>query len=180
MGNIIAGALFQPPPPSYSADAEGVVYIPSFDGNNIALVFYTFPSAKYTILFAHGNAEDMNMGGNFYYKLAKFLNVNLLLFDYPGYGQSTGAPSEESAYVATLSAYDYLITEKGFDPTTIIAFGRSLGSALMTRLAAVETLAGLIIQSPPMSAFRVIANLRFSLPKDSIRSIDAVCGIKFK
>ena len=63
------------------------------------------------------------------------LGLNVLIYDYPGYGTSSGSPSEENAYAAIDAAYDYLQTEKDVDPKRIILHGRSLGGAVAADLA---------------------------------------------
>eukprot|EP01053_Blabericola_migrator_P004937 Blabericola_migrator_1__4936@NODE_2574_length_2585_cov_336_116362_g1612_i0_p3_GENE_NODE_2574_length_2585_cov_336_116362_g1612_i0NODE_2574_length_2585_cov_336_116362_g1612_i0_p3_ORF_typecomplete_len110_score14_01DUF818/PF05677_12/3_6e07Hydrolase_4/PF12146_8/0_00057Peptidase_S9/PF00326_21/0_0016DUF1100/PF06500_11/0_0018DUF1057/PF06342_12/0_0025BAAT_C/PF08840_11/0_0042Abhydrolase_6/PF12697_7/0_0079Abhydrolase_3/PF07859_13/0_015Abhydrolase_2/PF02230_16/0_023Abhydrolase_1/PF00561_20/0_032Abhydrolase_ len=68
----------------------------------------------------------------------------------------------------------YLVNDKGLNPDNIIAFGRSLGTAVMTNLASREKVAGLIIQSPPMSALRILQRTRFSMTPDLLCNIDRV------
>lgn len=79
-----------------------------------------------TVLLAHGN------GGNISYHAAHVglfqrLGVNLLLFDYRGYGESTGQPSELHTYSDTLTAWHYLINQRRIDPKNIVIWGYSLG-----------------------------------------------------
>lgn len=98
------------------------------------------------ILFCHGNA------GNISHRLD---NVRLLLdhglqvfiFDYRGYGKSTGTPSETGLYTDGLAAYDYLVVERGVVPDQIVLFGRSIGAAVAIDMALKKRAGGLIIES---------------------------------
>jgi fermentation-respiration switch protein FrsA (DUF1100 family) len=103
------------------------------------------PRARFAVLFCHGN------GGNLSHRLdtyAAFLatGVNVFAFDYRGYGQSEGRPSEEGTYRDAQAAYQWL-RQKGFPGTNIIAFGESLGGGVAAELAMRETVGGLVLQS---------------------------------
>ena len=104
-----------------------------------------------TVMLCHGNA------GNISHRLesAHFLlelGVNVLLFDYRGYGESNGTPSEEGVYADAEAAYRWLRDEKHVDSTDIIIFGRSLGGAVAIELARREPCGGLIVESSFTSA----------------------------
>lgn len=98
------------------------------------------------MLFCHGNA------GNISHRLE---NVRLLvvrgfrvfIFDYRGYGKSTGKPSEDGIYSDGIAAYDYLVGELGVDPGDIIAFGRSLGAAVALEIALQKDVRSLVLES---------------------------------
>jgi fermentation-respiration switch protein FrsA (DUF1100 family) len=59
----------------------------------------------------------------------------VLIFDYPGYGRSTGKPSESGCYAAADAAYDWLVHEKGVAPEKIVLHGGSLGGGVAVELA---------------------------------------------
>jgi abhydrolase domain-containing protein 17 len=86
-------------------------------------------------------------------------------YDYRGYGSSQGVSSEKSLYEDVDSAYVYLTHELHVAPDKIISFGRSLGCAAAIHLAATHPVAGLIVESPFLSAFRVLTHVRL-LPSD--------------
>jgi fermentation-respiration switch protein FrsA (DUF1100 family) len=76
----------------------------------------------------------------------------LLVVDYPGYGASGGRASEAGIYEAGDLAYQALASRAGVDRERIYVYGRSLGSAVATRVAADHPVAGLILESPFTSA----------------------------
>jgi len=87
-----------------------------------------------TVLICHGN------GGNISHRL-ELLQIlsrdgyDCLIFDYRGYGLSTGKPGEENTYADARRAWDYLTDERGVAPEDIIILGRSLGGAIAAQLA---------------------------------------------
>lgn len=102
------------------------------------------------VLFCHGNA------GNISHRLSTIqiiheLGMNLLLFDYRGYGRSEGRPSEQNTYADARAAWDYLVQARKIAPARIIVWGRSLGGAVAAWLAHVvgekETPGALIVES---------------------------------
>lgn len=103
--------------------------------------------AAATILFSHGNA------GNIADRLDRVLrwrglDADFLLYDYRGYGRSTGRPDEEGTYRDGRAAYDYLVKTRGVDPRHLILMGESLGCAISIQLAVEQPAAGLVIEAP--------------------------------
>ncbi|MDX1654266.1 MAG: alpha/beta hydrolase, partial [Candidatus Competibacteraceae bacterium] len=76
----------------------------------------------------------------------------VLIFDYRGYGLSEGSPEEAGLYQDARAAMDYLLKEREIEPQRIVIFGRSLGGALASRLAADHPVKGLILESAFTSA----------------------------
>ena len=100
-----------------------------------------------TLLWHHGN------GGNIGHRLPDIdlfhreLGVNILIFDYRGYGRSAGTPSEEGLYGDAEAALRYLQSREDVDPARIVYFGRSLGVAIAVELAVRHRPYGLILES---------------------------------
>ncbi len=63
-------------------------------------------------------------------------NCDLFLFDYRGYGENSGTPSETSLLDDARSIWDYLTSDCRISPDRIIVFGESLGGAIATHLVA--------------------------------------------
>ncbi|MCP5053375.1 MAG: alpha/beta hydrolase [bacterium] len=90
---------------------------------------------KRVILICHGNA------GNISHRLETIsifhqLGLRVFIFDYRGYGKSEGEPSEEGTYLDAAAAWDYLVETEKIPGRRIILFGRSLGGAVVSHLAA--------------------------------------------
>lgn len=175
----INSLLFQPPALTYENAEKNVIWF--FTEQNIKIpAFMIKKQSKVYILFSHGNAEDLGMIYDWCCELAEQLNVNLLAYDYEGYGKVSGvSPSETACYYDIDAAYAYLTLDLQIDPRNIIIMGRSLGtgpsSYLAERLQKENTnVAGLVLQCPLLSVFRVAFNFRFTLPYDLFPTVDRI------
>jgi fermentation-respiration switch protein FrsA (DUF1100 family) len=106
----------------------------------------TAPTAAPLIIYAHGNAELIDMrAGDF--AILRAAGVGVLQVEYPGYGRSGGSPSEESLTASLVAAYDWAAHESRIDGRRIVGYGRSLGGGAIAQLAARRKLAALIFES---------------------------------
>jgi fermentation-respiration switch protein FrsA (DUF1100 family) len=71
----------------------------------------------------------------------------VLLFDYRGYGGSSGRSTEEGTYRDAVAAYDRLTTEAGIDADRIVAYGQSLGGAVAIELAGRRRISAVVVES---------------------------------
>lgn len=107
---------------------------PDPDGVTLSAVHLPNPQAVYTVLFSHGNAEDIR-------DVAPLLNeihesgFAVFAYDYRGYGSGDGVPTEENAYKDIDAAYAYVTGTLGVAPARIIAYGRSVGGGPAVDLA---------------------------------------------
>lgn len=106
----------------------------------------TSPSTA-TILFSHGNAGNIGDRLDRVVSL-RDLQADFFLYDYRGYGRSTGSPDEEGTYRDGRAAYDYLIKARKVDPARLVIMGESLGCAISIQLAVERRAAGLILEAP--------------------------------
>ena len=104
------------------------------------------PNARGVLLFCHGNAGNI---GHRVESLRIFhgLGLSTLIFDYRGYGQSEGTPSEQGTYQDAEAAWRHVVEERGTPPDRIVIFGRSLGGAVAVWLAGRHPPATLIAES---------------------------------
>ncbi len=118
------------------------------------------------VIFAHGNAELIDSWPQ-YLKPFTQNGLHVLLVEYPGYGRSTGKPSESSITRAFVAAYDHLVARENVDPGRIILFGRSLGGGAVCSLAKERPSAAIILSSTftSISSFA----LKYGLPSFVIR-----------
>jgi fermentation-respiration switch protein FrsA (DUF1100 family) len=84
------------------------------------------------------------------------LGLNVFIFDYRGYGQSKGSPSEQGLYRDADAAYHYLIA-RGIPSERIIGYGESLGGAVIIDLASRQPMKALIVESAFTSVMEMAA-----------------------
>jgi pimeloyl-ACP methyl ester carboxylesterase len=89
-----------------------------------------------TLIVSHGNALDAAMFVPFGRRLRDTLNVNIVLYDYSGYGVSTGSASVRNVYADLEAVVDWCVDARGADPKRIVLYGQSIGSAPTCRYAA--------------------------------------------
>ncbi|HEC17662.1 MAG TPA: alpha/beta hydrolase [Sedimenticola sp.] len=149
-----SGMLYLPDTPGRALEAtpadRGLEFeplsIPTRDGETLDGWFIPAGEARGTLLFFHGNA------GNISHRLDSVglfhrLGLNVLIFDYRGYGRSSGKPSEAGLYRDAEAAWRYLTGERATPADEIVLFGRSLGGAVAVWLAGRVRPAGLIVES---------------------------------
>lgn len=73
---------------------------------------------------------------------------SVLLFDYPGYGRSTGKPSELGCYEAAEACWQWLTMQRGIAAEDVLIVGRSLGTAVAVDLASRHRPRALVLISP--------------------------------
>jgi hypothetical protein len=167
--------IFQPQPSSYR-DTNQIIKLDSGDGVKISAIYLPNPDAHYTILYSHGNAEDIGQLLSLLSEI-RAVGFSVFAFDYRGYGTSSGTPSEENAYRDEDAAYHYLVESLGVPPNRIIAMGRSLGGAVAVDLARRRQLGGLVIESSFVSAYRVMTQIPL-FPLDKFKSISKIKEIR--
>ena len=149
--------IFLPHPSSYR-DSPEVLKISTANGNKISAVYLPNPAAKFTLLVSHGNAEDLG-DDRYWLEELRRAGFSVFAYDYEGYGTSEGKATEKTVYQDEAAAYDYLAINLKTPPDRIIIFGRSVGTGPATYIAARRPAAGLILQSPFVSAFRVLTRI---------------------
>jgi fermentation-respiration switch protein FrsA (DUF1100 family) len=166
--------IFQPQSPFYHDDSTLKLTTPN--GEKISAKFFQNETAEFTILFSHGNAEDIFSSTPFFEKL-RDAGFNVFAYDYRGYGTSEGAASERNSYEDAETAYNYLINELKIAPEKIIIHGRSLGAAVSIDLASRKPCGGLIVESGFVSAFRVLTRYPI-FPFDKFKSLGKIKKVK--
>jgi fermentation-respiration switch protein FrsA (DUF1100 family) len=132
-------------PAELGLDYEDIVFR-SADGLNLSGWYIPVDNPRFTLLFCHGN------GGNIAHRLDSInifrnLGLNCFIFDYRGYGDSQGKPTEEGTYTDAMAAYKWLTEEKKISAENIIIFGRSLGGSIAAQLAGKVDTRALVVES---------------------------------
>jgi len=122
------------------------LHLPAADGASVHAWFVPLEPQSPVVVFCHGNA------GNISHRLDKLMalrraGASVLLFDYRGFGRSSGRPDEQGTYLDAEAAYRWLAEEKRVPAGRIVIHGESLGGAVAMELALRRRAAGLILES---------------------------------
>ncbi|MDA7862997.1 alpha/beta hydrolase [Akkermansiaceae bacterium] len=161
--------IFKPPLRAETALPSHFISFPSGDGETIAAYYLPPKEGMPVLLWSHGNAEDL---GDLYYHLKDFhqLGYGIMAYDYPGYGFSSGKPTEAGCFSAITAAYDHLTGPLGQPAERIILTGQSVGTGPTCYLATEKEHAGVILIAPFTSAFRTLTRIPL-YPNDRFQNI---------
>lgn len=121
-----------------------------------------------TVVYCHGNAGNIGRSAHIAPEFFK-RGFNLLLWDYRGYGRSTGRPSEQGLYADACAAFDAAEAMSGKLP--ILIYGNSLGGAVAIQLATERPAAALIVQGAFASAADIAKRRYPNIPLDRVLSV---------
>lgn len=147
--------ILMPFPPDQSYEYKSLrgiekqdVFIAAGDGAKLHGWFYKKPGSKYVALVSHGNAG--HIGGRLLLADAMLdAGVSVLLYDYRGYGRSTGASKLQTLEPDADAAFKYLTESQHYPPDKIILVGESIGCAVTSELLKVHPdVAGVVLVSP--------------------------------
>ncbi len=123
------------------------------DGVRLHAWYAEAPRAVATLVWSHGNGG--NIAGRAEVLLAlRDRGLNVLAYDYRGYGKSAGHPTEAGCYCDARAAHDDT-RARGVDPASIVCFGESLGGAVSIHLACERPSAGVAV----VSTFTTLADV---------------------
>ena len=165
--------IFMPQRPAYTTKAPALVRLPTSKGESIVAFYYPAKPGKPTVLYSHGNAEDIGNSIELYQQWRND-GWGILPYDYPGYGHSSGSPSESSSERAIDAAWSFLTGDHSVTPSKIIVVGRSVGSGPSVYLASKHPCAGLVLISPFTSTFAIHSPLQHILPGDRFPNLKRI------
>jgi len=169
--------------PASAGLAYEAVTLTTDDGVRLSGWYIPAPKSRGTLLFSHGNA------GNISHRLESIrqfhdLGLDVFIYDYRGYGESEGKPSEEGTYRDAEAAWRYLTETRRVAPERLVYFGRSLGAGVASWLATRHPPRALIVESAftsvpdfgaevyPWLPVRWLARLQYPTRKN-LRSVHA-------
>ncbi|GAB2289439.1 hypothetical protein Dimus_023748 [Dionaea muscipula] len=185
-------AFFPPNPPSYRVIKDettgllllgpyphrenvDILRIPTRKGTEIVAMYVRYPMASSTVLYSHGNAADIGQMYELFVELSIHLKVNLMGYDYSGYGRSSGKPTESNTYADIEAAYQCLQDVYGTKQDEIILYGQSVGSGPTLDLAArLPRLRAVALHSPILSGLRVMYPVKRTYWFDIYKNIDKI------
>ncbi|KAI3500623.1 hypothetical protein L1887_36447 [Cichorium endivia] len=191
-------AFFPPNPPSYTVVVDessdsgklrmtdvserpnvDVLKLKTKRGTEIVAAYVKNPVASLTMLYSHGNAADLGQMYDLFCELSVHLRVNLMGYDYTGYGQSSGKPSEQNTYADIEAAYRCLEETYGVKEEDLILYGQSVGSGPTLDLASrLLRLRAVVLHSPILSGIRVMYPVKRTYWFDIYKNIDKIALVK--
>jgi fermentation-respiration switch protein FrsA (DUF1100 family) len=110
-------------------------------------------------LYSHGNGSNLSRLSGRMYRWRESLDRAVLLYDYPGYGKSSGRSTEAGCYAAGDAALQWL-QERGVPIGEIVLIGESMGGAVAVELAT-RSAARLLVLEGAFTSFPDMAQIRF-------------------
>ncbi|ESQ49991.1 hypothetical protein EUTSA_v10021231mg [Eutrema salsugineum] len=138
-------------------------------------MYVRHPMATSTLLYSHGNAADLGQMYELFIELSIHLKVNLMGYDYSGYGQSSGKASEHNTYADIEAVYKCLEETYGSKQEDVILYGQSVGSGPTLDLASrLPHLRAVVLHSPILSGLRVMYAVKKTYWFDIYKNIDKI------
>ena len=184
MGGLISQLAFPAPKAPLSlyqnelCSRKDVVFLMTRSDERIPALYIRSDSpAPFTILYSHGNAEDIALHIPFIEELAAATKCDVFSYEYVGYSLSMhagGVPSEAGCLRSIDAAWRYVTEELKIPPSKIVLYGRSIGTGPTVDLAhrsyasdsgwfstipfasSPLDVAGVLLQSPIASGARAI------------------------
>ena len=166
--------IFPAPSPSYEISTD-LVELKTSNGDSVAAREIEFSNSDIWIIFNHGNGVDIGIISDFLERIPEKSGCSVIAYDYPGYGRSSGTPTEKSVLAAAEAVYERL-KSRGVPGSKIVVWGRSIGGGPATWLAHRHKVAGLILESAFKSAFRVVSGVKI-LPFDRFDNLALIDSV---
>ncbi len=139
------------------------VFLHTDDGLRLHGWFIPAEDSRGSVLFFHGNAGNIS-GRLESITVFNNLGLDVMIFDYRGYGRSEGKPTEQGTYKDAIVAWRYLTEVQDKNPQRIILFGRSLGGGVASWLASEVNAGALVLESTFTSAADLAAEIYPFIP----------------
>ncbi len=167
--------IFPAPENTYDKTLENLILLENESGQQVASLYIKGSPDLPTLLWSHGNAEDLLSLTPLLQHIRDNQGYNILAYDYPGYGLSDGKPSENGCYENITAAWVYLTDKLSVPQDKIIIVGQSVGTGPSTWLASREQIkpAGLVLIAPFKSINRVPFGVNI-FPKDRFPNINRI------
>ncbi len=123
------------------------VHIPTADGETLQAWFMPVEHPRAQVIFWHGNGGNLSVWLPAYLDFAD-LNASLLAFDYRGYGESSGSPTEAGLYRDTDAVLQEFWSRRYEPGIPVIYWGRSIGTCFAAYATTVRRPDALVLETP--------------------------------
>lgn len=150
---------------------------------NVLVGVYKDAQSKKTVLYFHGNGGSINMFED-EADYIRDLGYNVMMPEYPWYGEAPGVPTDEKVTEMADVFYSYLLTQKGVQPENLIIWGYSIGTTVATDLASRKPASALVLFAPLTSRYDMAEKMfGFQLQKylfrtNSLNSLEKISKIQ--
>jgi fermentation-respiration switch protein FrsA (DUF1100 family) len=132
---------------TYESSGGQQIWIETGNHQQIEARYFRHPDACAIVLYCHGSEGTVDKWSILARRLSEQHRISILVFDYSGYGRSSGIASERTILRDAQSARTWLANENGIRVSDVVLMGRSLGGAVAVDLAANGGARGLILES---------------------------------
>jgi len=164
--------IFFPPDSNYADTLNSFKLLKNEKDQDVAAFYKKAAIGMPTILWSHGNSEDISTGQQYMNYLCKH-GFGILNYDYPGYGLSDGKTNEAGCYLNIQAAWNHLTQELNIPEDQIVLVGQSVGTGPTVWLAEKNNPAGIALISPFKSINRVPFNIN-PFPYDRFPNIKRI------
>ena len=123
------------------------VHFEAADGTRLHGWYVPHEKPRAHAVFFHGNGGNITLFADSLRILNRRHGLAVLVFDYRGYGKSTGKPSEKGILLDARAARDWLAQREGIAASDVVLMGLSLGGGVAVDLAASDGARGLVLVS---------------------------------
>jgi len=204
MGRVVNQVAFFPPkPPGYHVTEDKQVFLVDADygltplpdltsegisvdtvrmwtsrGNVILGFHFRRADSTKTMLFSHGNSTDIGIMFFHLRDLCAKLQVDVFAYEYSGYGESSGVPTEADLYADIDAAFHYLTHDCNIPFEQIVCYGQSVGSVPSLDLAAKTDIGGIILHSALKSGLGVVHDVKTTFWFDVFQNLAKIKRVK--
>jgi uncharacterized protein len=122
----------------------------AYERESVGATYAHHPDSKAIIFFCGGDRFHRSLEGGAALE-ALALDADVVLFDYPGYGETTGAPSIDSILDSAIAVYDSIFSREGTHHKKRVLYGFSLGGMVAAQLAQERRADGVVLEATPPS-----------------------------
>ena len=139
--------------------------------------FNNFPNHK-TVLFCHGNSGNISHR-KYILDICRRFELNLFIFDYRGFGKSSGNPAKKNLKIDGKRAYKYLTDRCGIKGKDIIVWGESLGGFPAVSIASNYPCRSLILLSTFSGLDDTAINCFNGVGKSIVSGVASLASLRF-